>query len=83
MGEELQAFMDFYKKKHSGHKLDWDHSLGTAHLRARFKAAEKELSVSLYQAVILLLFNEDEQKPFSEIKLLTQIGQFAVMMRVQ
>ncbi len=74
MGEELQAFMEFYKRKHSGHKLDWDHSLGTANLRARFNGGEKELSVSLYQAIILLLFNEEEQKPFSEIKLLTQMG---------
>jgi cullin 4 len=74
MGEELQTFMNFYKRKHSGHKLDWDHSLGTATLRARFKAGDKELSVSLYQAIILLLFNESEQKPFSEIKLLTQMG---------
>ncbi|KAI0809184.1 Cullin [Irpex lacteus] len=73
MGEELQAFMEFYKRKHSGHKLDWDHSLGTANLRARFNGGEKELSVSLYQAIILLLFNEEEQKPFSEIKLLTQM----------
>ncbi|KAI0700482.1 Cullin-domain-containing protein [Cytidiella melzeri] len=73
MGEELQAYMNFYKKKHSGHKLDWDHGLGTATLRARFKAGEKELSVSLYQAIILLLFNEDEKKPFSEIKMLTQM----------
>ena len=74
MGEELQSFMDFYKKKHSGHKLDWDHSLGTATLRATFKGGDKELSVSLYQAIILLLFNEGEQKPFSEIKMLTQMG---------
>ncbi|KAI0344167.1 Cullin-domain-containing protein [Trametopsis cervina] len=73
MGEELQAYMNFYRKKHSGHKLDWDHSLGIATVRARFSAGEKELSVSLYQAIILLLFNEGDEKPFSEIKMLTQM----------
>ncbi|THG96189.1 hypothetical protein EW026_g5599 [Hermanssonia centrifuga] len=68
MQEDLRRYVLFYKTKHQGHKLDWDHSLGTASLRARFKAAEKELSVSLYQAVVLLLFNEAEQIPFAEIK---------------
>ncbi|KAI0665335.1 hypothetical protein C8Q78DRAFT_1065044 [Trametes maxima] len=48
--------------------LDWDHALGTATLKARFKGGEKELSVSLYQAVILLLFNEDETIAYADIK---------------
>ncbi|PSS22629.1 hypothetical protein PHLCEN_2v3056 [Hermanssonia centrifuga] len=74
MQEDLRRYVLFYKTKHQGHKLDWDHSLGTASLRARFKAAEKELSVSLYQAVVLLLFNEGEQIPFAEIKSQTRMG---------
>ncbi len=74
MQEDLRRYVLFYKTKHQGHKLDWDHSLGTASLRARFKAAEKELSVSLYQAVVLLLFNEGEQIPFAEIKSQIRMG---------
>ncbi|KAI5997757.1 hypothetical protein EDC04DRAFT_2909505 [Pisolithus marmoratus] len=58
MQSELAAYVAFYKSKHQGHKLDWDHSIGTATLKARFSSATKELTVSLYQTVVLLLFNE-------------------------
>ncbi|KAI5992556.1 hypothetical protein EDC04DRAFT_2911158 [Pisolithus marmoratus] len=35
-----------------------DHCIGTATLKARFSSATKELTVNLYQTVVLLLFNE-------------------------
>ncbi|KAH8101424.1 Cullin-domain-containing protein [Cristinia sonorae] len=73
MQAELTKFTDFYKQKHQGHKLDWDHGLGTATLRARFSRGEKELSVSLYQTLVLLLFNEDVQIGFRVIKERTRI----------
>ena len=68
MLKELAAYQTFYKGKHEGHKLDWDHALGAATLRARFAAGEKELSVSLYQAVILLQFNDAEEQSFADLK---------------
>nr|VWP01822.1 Glutamyl-tRNA synthetase (EC [Ganoderma boninense] len=68
MQDDLSTFTQYYKAKHQGRTLDWDHALGTAVLRARFKAGEKELSVSLYQAVILLLFNEGEEFTYADIK---------------
>ena len=75
MKEELLRYTAFYKSKHSGRKLDWDHALGTATLRARFKEGEKELSVSLYQAIVLLLFNDtDGGIPFTDIKAQTRMG---------
>ncbi|THH15298.1 hypothetical protein EW146_g5163 [Bondarzewia mesenterica] len=73
MQVEIDNFANFYKKKHQGHKLDWDHGLGTANLRANFKGGEKELSVSLYQAVILLLFNETTRTSFADIKANTRM----------
>lgn len=76
MQEELQKYSEFYKTKHKGHKLDWDHALGTATLRARFASGEKELSVSLYQAIILLLFNDTDEMPFMDIKTQTNMGKF-------
>jgi cullin-4 len=51
------------------------HALGTATLRARFPAGAKELSVSLYQAVILLLFNGADEVPFADIKTATRMGE--------
>jgi cullin-4 len=75
MQAELTRYGEHYKSKHSGRILDWVHSLGTAILRARFKAGTKELSVSLYQAVVLLLFNESTEIPFVDIKEQTNIGE--------
>ncbi|KAI5992563.1 Cullin family-domain-containing protein [Pisolithus marmoratus] len=67
MQSELAAYVAFYKSKHQGRKLDWDHSIGTATLKARFSSATKELTVSLYQAVVLLLFNESVELGYKQI----------------
>lgn len=73
MQAEIAAFAAFYKGKHQGHKLDWDHGLGTIILTSRFSGGQKELSVSLYQGVVLLLFNRSPKIPFAEIKASTRI----------
>jgi cullin-4 len=74
MQSELDEFAAFYNEKHQGHKIEWSHTLGTVSLRAHFAAGQKELSVSLYQAVILFLFNDMVEIPFSDVKLHTGIG---------
>lgn len=74
MKEELNRFTLYYKTKHSGRALFWDHSLGTATLKARFSPGNKELSVSLYQAAVLLLFNQSPQISFQDIKSQTEMG---------
>lgn len=74
MQEELTKFAVYYKQKHQGHKLDWDHALGTATLKASFKSGDKELSVSLYQAIILLLFNDSVELSFTDIKNQCRLG---------
>lgn len=54
------VFESFYKNRNSGRRLQWQHSLGHLTLKAHFpKVGEKELFVSTYQAIILMLFNED------------------------
>ncbi|KAG1814325.1 Cullin family-domain-containing protein [Suillus subaureus] len=67
MQADLDNYATFYKIKHQGHKLDWDHSLGTATVKARFAAGPKDLTVSLYQAVVLLLFNKETEIGFRHI----------------
>ncbi|KAI9305629.1 cullin-4-like protein [Cunninghamella echinulata] len=52
-----QAFKDFYTTKFTGRKLDWQNSLGSCTVKANFPNGTKELSVSVFQATILLLFN--------------------------
>lgn len=75
MQAELDAFAAFYNEKHQGHKIEWNHALGTVSLWARFATGQKELSVSLYQAVVLLLFNDMTEIPFLDVKLHTGIGE--------
>ena len=65
MQAELTKYSDYYKSKHSGHVLDWDHNPGV-----------KELSVSLYQAIVLLLFNESTEISF--VKERTSMGEFGL-----
>jgi len=58
-----QDFEKFYLDKHSGRQLTWQANMGTADLRAYFsemKGSKKtrEINVSTYAMVILLLFND-------------------------
>ena len=58
-----QGFEKFYLGKHSGRQLTWQANMGSADLRAFFpqmKGTKKtrELNVTTYAMVILLLFNE-------------------------
>ena len=82
MQEDIDKYTAFYKEAHKGRKLDFDHSLGTVTMRARFNAGDKELSISLYQAVVLLLFNEGSEIGFKEIKETTRMGMFSYFLLV-
>ena len=58
-----QGFEKFYLGKHSGRQLTWQANMGTADIRAYFpeskgKVKTRELNVSTYAMVILLLFND-------------------------
>ena len=53
----ISSFENHYKSKHSGRKLVWKHALAHCQLRARFPKGNKEIVVSGFQAVVLLLFN--------------------------
>lgn len=75
MQDQLTAYTAFYKGRHQGHKIEWDHALGTATLKARFKAGQKELSVSLYQCIVLLLFNDSAELSYADIKEHTRMGE--------
>lgn len=57
VASQTERFDRFYKSKHTGRTLTWKHSLAHCSLRARFAKGERELLVSGYQAVVLLLFN--------------------------
>ncbi|XP_073957721.1 cullin-4A-like [Choristoneura fumiferana] len=66
-------FTKFYLGKHSGRKLTWQPTLGHCVLRAHFAQGNKELQVSLFQALVLLLFNDGDNLSFEEIKVASNI----------
>ncbi|KAF2678497.1 Cullin-domain-containing protein [Lentithecium fluviatile CBS 122367] len=53
----LDKFEAHYKAKHSGRKLEWKHDLAHCLVKAKFSKGTKELGVSSFQAIVLLLFN--------------------------
>uniref|UniRef100_A0A8C9T2I0 Cullin 4A n=1 Tax=Scleropages formosus TaxID=113540 RepID=A0A8C9T2I0_SCLFO len=68
-----EVFKTFYLGKHSGRKLQWQPTLGHAVLKAEFKEGKKELQVSLFQTLVLLMFNEGEEFTMQEIRSATGI----------
>ncbi|KAF6758848.1 Cullin-4B [Ephemerocybe angulata] len=73
MQKDLEQYEAFYKLQHSGRSLKFDHALGSAVLKGRFSNGVRDLTVSLYQAIVLLLFNNQEEIAFAEIKARTQM----------
>ncbi|KAF5364006.1 hypothetical protein D9756_000828 [Leucocoprinus leucothites] len=79
--KQLNRFEAYYKGRHASRILDWNHGLGSATLKARFSTSVKELSVSLYQAVVLLLFNQSPELAFQDIKAQTMMRSDAELRR--
>merc|ERR1712154_493039 len=71
-----KTFTDYYLGNHTGRKLSWQTSGGTAEIRATFGEAPKhrryELLVTTYQMCILVLFNENETMTLENIRCATQ-----------
>ena len=62
------VFREFYLSKHTGRRLLWHHPLGHCVLRAHFPRGPKELAVSLFQAVVLLLFNDSDTLTLADLR---------------
>lgn len=75
MQSPINHFNDFYLKVHPNRRLTWIHSLGTVSLVARFPKGDKELVVSLYQALVLVAFNDGvDRLTFKEIRDRVDLG---------
>lgn len=64
-------FEQYYHTKHKGRKLHWKHQLAHCQLRSRFAKGNKEIVVSSFQAIVLLLFNDvadGETLSYAQIK---------------
>ncbi|XP_043477502.1 cullin-4A isoform X2 [Leptopilina heterotoma] len=73
MVQYQDVFNKFYLGKHSGRKLQWQPTLGHCVLKAWFQQGNKELQVSLFQALVLILFNDADDLSLEEIKAATNI----------
>jgi len=71
--QQCEHFMLFYTQLHSGRRLSWQTSLGTAELRCHFQKGRKELVVHTYQMCILMLFNQHEKYKYEDVKKATNI----------
>lgn len=58
ISKALNGFEKFYYNKYNGRKLSWKHQLAHCQLRARFPRGDKEIVVSSFQTIVLLLFND-------------------------
>lgn len=76
--DAIDRYAKYYLEKHTGRKLSWQTSGGTAELKATFgsgpdKLRRHELLVSTYQMCILLLFNDRETLTLGQIRSETHI----------
>jgi cullin 3 len=71
----LQNFRKFYGQKHSGRQLTWIHNVGTADLRAQFSEGTKDMNMSTFAMLVLVLaFNDIENAPKSFKQIQYQTG---------
>jgi cullin 3 len=75
--DSIELFSKFYLQKHTGRKLSWQTSAGSADVRATFGSEPNyrrhDLQVSTYQMCILLLFNDADTLTLGQIRTQTQI----------
>ena len=57
VSKAVAEFESYYKMKHGGRRLVWKHSLAHCQIKADFPKGKKEIVVSAFQAMVLLLFN--------------------------
>lgn len=71
----IDQFTKWYSTQHKNRQLSWRWQLATVSLTARFPSGRYEVGVSLFQAVALLQFNEEDSMSFTELQKRTGIGE--------
>jgi len=71
--QAMERFATFYLSKHTGRKLSWQTSTGSAEIRAIFPKRRYDLCVSTYQMCILILFNLYTTRTLGQIREATHI----------
>jgi len=74
MAQLQEKFTEFYKRKHTGKNLQWQPALGYCLVKGYYDQNNiKEFQLSLYQTMVLLLFNNQDEISYEEIKETTKI----------
>ena len=58
VAKHIEKYDMYYQRKHTGRRLTWKHDLAHSVVRAKFDKGQKELLVSAFQAIVLVLFGE-------------------------
>ena len=80
MLEYQTAFEKFYTSKFKGRRLTWQNSLASCAVKAHYQSGIKDLTVSLLQTTILLLFNDVDTLSYTDIAQVTNMGNVAVLL---
>ncbi|PBP27871.1 ubiquitin ligase subunit CulD [Diplocarpon rosae] len=79
VARQIEKYDQQYVHKHSGRRLVWKHTLAHSVMKANFKKGPKELVLSGFQAIVLLLFNgltpgaEDQSLSYKGIQSATNL----------
>eukprot|EP00455_Lapot_gusevi_P043272 TRINITY_DN5238_c0_g1_i4.p1 TRINITY_DN5238_c0_g1~~TRINITY_DN5238_c0_g1_i4.p1 ORF type:complete len:690 (-),score=273.95 TRINITY_DN5238_c0_g1_i4:174-2243(-) len=74
-----QAFKQYYLTTHSGRRLEWRMDQGQADIKVRFSPeTTRDLTISTYQMVVMLLFNHEDVFTFHQIAQQTDIPREAL-----
>lgn len=57
VAKHIEKYDRHYRNKHTGRRLTWKHALAHSIVKAQFNKGSKELVVSGFQAIVLVLFN--------------------------
>lgn len=68
-----EHFRAFYLGRHTGRRLTWQTQLGYADIKTLYTSRPYELTVTTYQMVLLLQFNEAEEIPYRTLLTATRI----------
>jgi cullin-4 len=75
----IDAFTSWYGTQHRNRQLSWRHQLATVTLSGRFASGKYEIGVSLFQAVVMMQFNEEDSLTYEEVSERTGIGEWLDM----
>jgi cullin-4 len=79
-----EKFSEFYKRKYSGRNLQWQPALGNSVIKANISpGVTKEFQLSIYQSLVLLVFDNKDEMTYEEILESTKIDEVELKKTLQ